>query len=363
MLVGALSEEERTKVASHLRDCASCALEQEELRTLEERLRHLPPPEARRRKHGLRALGPLLAAGVFLAFLTLILARREGDRTSDASQGVGRNEDVKESARKLLRRFEGLGKLLRAIEQGPARDERALMQSLEALQSDTDILERRVPAEAKETRERVRTIRQACRVVAMLLWEPPDHGKFEAALKEFDAEDQRTISAVYLTGVFPTPSEMMTLSKDFFRRGRDAAADLADEPLPVVSIVLTVSNYRRREDQRLWNTGRWEILHPGGAKRGIVRFALGDRQLFSEIQDRVLRSLLADLQEDGLLVLRDGSPCQCDAPQFKVTGSVDGVKNDFTFVHAHEEKDRAQQEVVEAILKFTEKHATTPVEK
>jgi hypothetical protein len=363
MLVGALSEEERTNVGAHLQDCASCARELEELRTLEDRLRRLPALEARRPKRRLRAWGPLLAAGVFLLFVTVILTRREGDQSPGAPQGVGRKEDVKASARHLLPRFEALGKLLREIDRGPARDGKALKRSVEALQADTDLLERGVPADAKELRERVRTMRQAYRVVEMLLWEPPDHAKFEAALKEFDPEDQRRISAVYLAGLSPAPSEMMTLSKDFFRRGRDAAADLADEPLPVVSISLTVTNYMRKEDQRIWNTGRWEIMRPGGSKRGIVRFTLGDRPWFGEIQDRVLRSLLADLKEDDLLILRDGSTCRCDAPQFKLTVSVDGVKNEFTFAHAHEEKDRAQQEVVEAIIKFTERRATTPVEK
>jgi hypothetical protein len=333
-LVEALEPDEQAAVGLHVRDCAACTAEVNELRGLEGRLRTLARPRPRRR--WLLATGPAIAAGVLFVIVGLILGM--------PGQPA---QDLKPDAREMVAQYERLGEHLRTATRSPMPEAKPILDCVAAIRAIADRLEGRAPAED------LRTIRRSCLVIEMLSWEfPGARLRIEATRKEFSEAEWKQVFKAYLSDSVSV-EDLEFLTTTFFRRGRDAAADLADDPSPGIEVLLSVSNNVGK-----WETAEYRIAWPKGAATGEVSSEVDRKQRKTAVLDAgVLRSGIAELRDRGLLTLRDATKCKCDAPQYRLTATVGDRKNSLHFGHAHAEIDHPQWELVEAVIRFVEKRA------
>ena len=143
---------------------------------------------------------------------------------------------------------------------------------------------------------------------------------------------------------------------------------LAFAPAPEgdgVSVRVTVANFYKTADGKLWSSGSWEITRAKGDPVAAVRWVLepqakgtAKRDWKGEMSLQNLDQALADLKKKGLFTAKDSQPCLCDAPQFKMTAKEGKTEHAFKFGHGHGDHDQEQKALVDGFLKLVEEHVT-----
>jgi len=140
---------------------------------------------------------------------------------------------------------------------------------------------------------------------------------------------------------------------------------LATAPDDDVSVRLTVANFYKTADGKMWSSGSWELTFKKGDDVAKARLVLepqgktGERRDWKgEVSLKELDKAVVELKRKGLFTAKDPVPCACDAPRFKMVAKEGRVEHAFNFGHDHPNQDQLQKALVDAFIRFIESHVT-----
>jgi hypothetical protein len=246
--VGAMGPEEGEEAAAHVRSCAACAADVEELRDLEARLEALPLRAERGPRPAPRfGWVGVLAAAAMLVTIGLVIALRPTAATAPAQEGAEQAKKMAAGLEEIERSFREIARATEVPELAP------LTARLEELRRACASFDRRLASDAVEARRRLGAVRKAVLAVEMLTWSVTERERWERVKPEYGADEWREIERVYF-GATVTPSEVAALTERFLDRGREEVGRLAGArlgPDPADDVAKAVASVRGQKSCRV----------------------------------------------------------------------------------------------------------------